>query len=89
MLTECELEVEPHFVWLSPDEGYEDGLLDVKLSAPRKSYSIIKNENHPITKAILDAFIVTLNQDNFYYDTDLLLPSVSPDWREKLRTTIG
>jgi hypothetical protein len=52
ILLSCDLEVEAHFVWLAPDEGYNDGTFDVELAASRAIYEIISNSDHSTTKLI-------------------------------------
>ena len=55
ILLSCNLEVDAHYVWLAPDEGYYDGTFDVELAAPRAIYEIINNPEHSITKLIVEA----------------------------------
>ena len=83
ILLSCNLEIDAHFVWLAPDEGYNDGTLDVEIAAPRAIYEIISNAEHPTTKLIEEAIRATLNQPaNFI--ARLLLPKVTPGWKEKM-----
>ena len=84
ILLSCDLEVEAHYVWLAPDEGYNDGTFDVELAAPRAIYEIIDNAEHPTAKLILQAIRVVLNQPSYNLVTRLLLPKVSPGWKEKM-----
>jgi len=72
ILLSCDLEVEAHYVWLAPDEGYNDGTFDVELAAPRAIYEIISNAEHPTTKLIEEAIRVTLNRP-YHLATRLLL----------------
>src|SRR5260370_35771889 len=83
ILLSCDLEVEAHYVWLAPDEGYNDGTFDVELAAPRAIYEIISNAEHPTTKLIEEAIRVTLNRP-YHLDNRLLLPKVTPGWKEKM-----
>lgn len=84
VLLSCELEISEHFVWLAPDEGYNDGTFDIELNALKDIYEIIKDLQHPTTKAIQEALTATLNGQPYQLTTDMLLPEVAPDWREKL-----
>lgn len=80
----CEVRISEHFVWLAPDEGYNNGALDIELIALKDIYEIIKDLQHPTTKAIQEALTATLNGQPYLLMTDMILPEVAPDWREKL-----
>ncbi len=84
ILLSCDLAVEAHYEWLAIDEGYYDGTFDVELAAPRAIYEIIDNAEHPTAKLIVQAIRVTLNQPSYNLVTRLLLPKVSPGWKEKM-----
>jgi hypothetical protein len=86
ILLSCALDVEIYYHQIAIDEGYVDGL-QAELAAERAIYEIIDNLDHPQTKKIQQAIQYALNQP-YHYITRLLLPEVTPDWKEKLLEAI-
>lgn len=84
ILLSSDLAVEAHYEWLAIDEGYYDGTFDVELAVPRAIYEIINNVEHPTAKLILHALKVALNNPSCNLVMRLLLPKVSPGWKEKM-----
>jgi hypothetical protein len=85
VLLSCSLSIwESGDTWYVGDELHS--ALHVKLTGPRAAYKILRNEDHPITKAIRRALEAVLPEGTYikHFTVHAELIDIDPDWRTEL-----
>jgi hypothetical protein len=90
LLLRCDLTITDAELFFEMGGDSQAEGLTLELSAPRADYDLLLDVDNPITQAIRQAFDAVMPGNNFvrYFAAKAALVTISPNWRDDLRTSV-